>query len=311
MFQIDIEPFGRFTTRRYYTEDNTISFTIVPERGALLTDYRYNGHPIIDGCSTPEEVEFNAWGKSWLLFPFPNRLKDGKYQWEGETYQFPINEEQNQHALHGFLNECYFEVVSEELTEHHAKIHLRYTYTGERAYYPFPFVFTVTYIVQSDGEFKMECEIINTGKTSLPAALGWHPYFQLGDKINNLWLEMPVVDLVGIDSRMIPTGKRYEFDNYLDSKQINAEVLDNCFQIAGIYVGDEFTKLTDRLLKIEFYQPVEFFPYLQIFTPPARKSIAIEPMSHNIDAFNNQSEQVKIESTQSWWGFFGFKVSSY
>ena len=37
-----------------------------------------------------------------------------------------------------------------------------------------------------------------------------------------------------------------------------------------------------------YWQEADKFPYVQLFTPPSRKSLAIEPMTCNIDAFNNK-----------------------
>ncbi|MFK7937553.1 MAG: aldose 1-epimerase [Saprospiraceae bacterium] len=309
MFQLDVTNFGKYSSRRYYTEDNTISFAIVPERGALLSDFQYNGHPIIDGCKTPEEVEFNAWGKSWLLFPFPNRLKDGQYKWEGKSYQFPINEEQNQHALHGFLHECAFDLVNEEVGEQKVHLHLQHAYAGERPYYPFPFLFELFIEVNNAGKFRMDVMITNNGASDLPMAFGWHPYFQLGGKVNDWWLQTSAIDLIGIDKRMIPTGKKYEFDKFAESTKINAEVLDNCFEARGKFGKNAEATLTDQRLQIQFSQPALSFPYLQLFTPPNRQSLAIEPMTGNVDCFNNRDRLIRLTPTEKWWGTYHFTVT--
>src|SRR5688500_9381880 len=40
-----------------------------------------------------------------ILFPFPNRIRDGKFTWNGRGYQLPINGPNGRHAIHGFA--CY------------------------------------------------------------------------------------------------------------------------------------------------------------------------------------------------------------
>ena len=37
-----------------------------------------------------------------ILFPFPGRLREGKLDFEGKTYQLPLNEGTKKHAIHGF-----------------------------------------------------------------------------------------------------------------------------------------------------------------------------------------------------------------
>ena len=51
-------------------------FSIVPAVGANVLDIQFSGQSILDGHGTPEELEAGKWGKSTVLFPFPNRLED-------------------------------------------------------------------------------------------------------------------------------------------------------------------------------------------------------------------------------------------
>ncbi len=37
-----------------------------------------------------------------ILFPFPNRIRAGRFRWEGKDYQLPLNDSVKQNAIHGF-----------------------------------------------------------------------------------------------------------------------------------------------------------------------------------------------------------------
>ena len=37
-----------------------------------------------------------------MLFPFPNRIRDGRFTWDGRTYQLPLNDPAKKNAIHGF-----------------------------------------------------------------------------------------------------------------------------------------------------------------------------------------------------------------
>src|SRR5262245_16216395 len=37
-----------------------------------------------------------------ILFPFPNRIRDGRFTWDGKEYQLPRNDGTKQNAIHGF-----------------------------------------------------------------------------------------------------------------------------------------------------------------------------------------------------------------
>ena len=37
-----------------------------------------------------------------ILFPFPNRIRDGRFSWDGKEYRLPINDPSGKNAIHGF-----------------------------------------------------------------------------------------------------------------------------------------------------------------------------------------------------------------
>jgi aldose 1-epimerase len=37
-----------------------------------------------------------------VLFPFPNRIRDGRYTWDGREYQLPLDDPAGKNAIHGF-----------------------------------------------------------------------------------------------------------------------------------------------------------------------------------------------------------------
>ena len=44
-----------------------------------------------------------------ILFPFPNRIRDGKYTFEGKSYEIPVGTKV--HAIHGFAIAANWDVV--------------------------------------------------------------------------------------------------------------------------------------------------------------------------------------------------------
>lgn len=85
MFSHTQEAFGSFIVHRILNKETNTGFSVVPAQGGILLDLRFRGISILDGYQTPIELDINQWGKSALLYPFPNRLKDGQYQWNGQT----------------------------------------------------------------------------------------------------------------------------------------------------------------------------------------------------------------------------------
>jgi aldose 1-epimerase len=77
--------------------------------------------------------------------------------------------------------------------------------------------------------------------------------------------------------------------------------LDNCFfnkKASGTY---QMT-LEGARRRISVEANAKQFPYFQVFTPPHRESIALEPMTCNVDAFNNKNGLVTLASNETWEG---------
>ncbi len=136
-----------------------------------------------------------------LLFP-PNRIKGGRFTYEGREYALPVNEESTGCFLHGTLHETPFAV--EEITE--SRILCRYVATADAPYLTYPHAFTLT----------VDCELKNDGLTqtvtvtndsdkTMPVGLAFHTTFQMpfvkGGKVENIRMTLPVGEEYDRDMR--------------------------------------------------------------------------------------------------------------
>ncbi len=306
-----IIPFGEYILHRFEHPESKSGFAIVPERGGCLLEVTLKGTQVLDGYQTPDEVRLNRWGKNMPLFPFPNRLKNGQYTWKGKDYQFPINDINTENALHGFGMDALMSLEDFEIEEDKVEMICSFRYEGELDEYPFPFTFFLTFTLEAPSNFTVEMKVKNDGKEEIPMGLGWHPYFKLSEKIEACQLQFPPCRLVGIDERMLPTGKTYEYDDFEKKTTIGATILDNCFRLNNDHqgaAGIAKTILSHNDQKLTFWQETgkDKFNFLQVFTHPYRTSIAIEPMTCNVDAFNNGDGLKALAAGEEFGGKFGF-----
>jgi aldose 1-epimerase len=78
-----------------------------------------------------------------------------------------------------------------------------------------------------------------------------------------------------------------KFDDFNKERLIGQTQLDNCFVLARGGSDPVCTLFNPGSgLRISFF-PDDGYPYLQIFTPPGRQSVAIENLSAAPDSFNN------------------------
>jgi aldose 1-epimerase len=287
MFDIQRTAFGKYETITLSTADGRSALSVVPGFGSCVIGLTLNGKALLDTYQTADEMNINRWAKNVFLFPFPNRLKHGQYNWEGQIYQFPVNDAPTNNALHGFGMDKPMEVVQASAGPDKAILVTAYRYDGSLEAYPFPFELEIAFSL-SPTAFAVEMKVTNTGTQSLPFGMGWHPYFQLTEKVDELYLELPPCDMIGVDASMIPTGKRYEYTTFTRARRVGPEVLDNCFALRQKQ-GNIYISMKGDGHEIRYWQEVgeRKFPFVQLFTPPHRRSLAVEPMSCNIDAFNN------------------------
>ena len=310
MFEHTQEAFGKFIVHKIQDPTTQTGFDIVPGYGANVLDIRFGGISILDGYQKPVELDLNNWAKSILLYPFTNRLKDGSYTWHGKNYQFAINDSYTGNALHGLGATRAMNVYKVLTSDNGGCISCQYLHNGNHEGYPFPFRFTATFEIRSQS-FTGKLQFENTGTEPIPVGFGWHPYFALSEKVDDLELQLPQLEMIGIDSRMIPTGKRYTYDDFLSPKKLGATVLDNCFAVPS-NGGDEMQlRLRGDKGEIRYWQesgPGKF-SFLQLFTPPDRHSVAIEPMTCNVDAFNNREGLIELDPGEEAKAEFGFSFT--
>ncbi len=85
------------TGQQYSISSGPYSATIA-ELGAGLRTLTFEGHDIVVSYDPNKTVPCC---NGYVLVPFPNRLEDGEYCFEGTDHALPIDERERQTALHG------------------------------------------------------------------------------------------------------------------------------------------------------------------------------------------------------------------
>lgn len=281
------------------------AFSIVPGFGALITSIQLGGEYIID---KPEHAELaqNPAFKTSLLAPFANRINHGIYSFNKQTYHLAVNEKAKDNAIHGFIYKQKFDLIKETITSDHVTIELKSVYKGEQPGYPFPF--ETFFMIELNEKTGLTCTIrfVNTGQSAMPLVTGWHPYFSLNTDIDQLLMKLPSGKIIEVDDRMIPTGNMKEYNTFDQLTPIGDQNFDNIFKLnQQVERAKVILKNPKSGITLDVWQEPELFKYWVIYTPSGRKSIAIEPMSGNIDAFNNKDGLIVIKQGAEISGKFG------
>ncbi len=267
--------------------------SIIPGCGAILTSFnillRGQLLNVIDGFTGPEDFEKNVTAggfKSCKLSPFACRIKDSVYTFNGAHYvadKFLLG----RNALHGLIYDAPFSILEQGADENSASLVLQYAYQAEEKGYPFKYDCVVSYQLKKNNELLISTSIQNRDTVNIPVQDGWHPYFTLGKPIDELELTLRSIEQVDFDAEIIPTGEMIPFRDFYDGEKLGSRSFDDCFLLDPAAVQPMCSlKDTDNGVLIEI-KPGKNYPYLQLYTPPHRKSIAIENLSAPPDTFNN------------------------
>lgn len=275
---------------------------ILPEIGATLvelhlkTDTELMNIIRIPGSS---EVRTNTLHPSAILAPWVNRVRNGNYSFEGKNYQLPINESALGNSIHGFLARSPFEIVSEISNSAFAQIKLAYHYLGDFEGFPFQFNFGITYELKANGTFDVNFSVQNTGKTKMPFACGWHPYFTFPEsELSDCSILFSGKSRFISDSQMIPM--REEIVHFTQPILLSEENLNHVFRLNAQETHVTEFKNLKKSQTIMIQQSSQDFPFLVVFAPDNNNCLAIEPMSGNTDAFNSLDGLVILSSGEKF-----------
>jgi len=290
-FEVNISSFGQHSVI-ILKDAGTNTFVEVYNYGALLNNFtsEHNGQAInvIDGFSSPAEAteKLTPFFKSAKLSPFVCRVKNAKYKF-GEGNYLLSKYSSHSNALHGLIYDAYFLVAETYSDDTKASVKLEFDYDSDLEGYPFRYKCIVQYELTEGNTLTVSSTIINVDEQLMPVVDGWHPYFTLGDTIDQYQVEFQSKEMLEFDESLIPTGNLIPYQEFGSLKNFGPTFLDNCFTLNFVECQPMCViRHPGRKVQIEFH-PDNSYPYLQIYTPDHRKSIAIENLSGAPDAFNN------------------------
>jgi aldose 1-epimerase len=283
---------------------------VVVEVGGVLRAYSAGDDRILDGFEADEMSPASA---GQVLAPWPNRIRDGEYTFEGQTHQLALTEPARHNAIHGLTNWARWTLVEQTPGSVTVEFDL-----PAQVGYPWWLRLRTRWTVSADG-LRCDQEVVNNSATNAPWGYSVHPYLQLtGVAVNDILLHVPAHSRILADARLLPIGAvkvaGSEYD-YTEPRRIGDAVLDATFGEVD-HDADGRTQVTiadpNSDAKVTVWAD-EKFKYWQIFTGDTlqgerfRRSVAIEPMTCPPDAFRTGRDLIVLPPGQTWSGSWGIK----
>jgi aldose 1-epimerase len=260
---------------------------VVTESGATLRLLEYDGRPLLLGFGEHEPASS---GRGQLLAPWPNRIRDGRYSFDGRDLQLPLTEPARHNASHGLVRWVAW-TLEERTGQSVSQVYRLMAQPG----YPWTLDLHVLHDVSADG-LTVTVTATNVGTGAAPYALGAHPYLTTGEGPVDRWeLTLPGRTRLVTDERKIPVGSGDVRDTDLDFRVARP--------LRGAELDTAFTDLdrdAEGRAEVRLHDPSRgegvtlwmdsAHAWVQVYTGDdlptlARASLAVEPMTGPPNAF--------------------------
>ena len=195
----------------------------ITEVGANLRAYAVGGRDVVVPFG---EHEIAPAFHGAVLVPWPNRLADGRFAYDGATYQLPITEPERGTALHGLGCWERWTLVTRDA----AAVTLELALVPVPGY-PFAVRVRITYAL-SDAGLHVRTVATNEGTTPAPYGVGFHPWLSpAGADLDDCQLRLDALTRVTTDDRLLPTGTEPaagDFD-FRTSRPLRGIALDDAY----------------------------------------------------------------------------------
>lgn len=159
---------------------------ILPEVGANCVRFQttVDGEPL-EVMRLPEDWPAfrdhpTLWGAA-ILFPFPGRIRGGKFSFGGIDYQLPLTDAAAGNAIHGCVAKAPWALIATTASAGSASATYQIGTDSQPdllTQWPFPFRLTMNIRLQG-GRLTYSFAAENLGDKPMPVGLGMHPYFPL------------------------------------------------------------------------------------------------------------------------------------
>ena len=269
-------------------------------RGGGLRRLVLGDWDVLDGY--PAGTVADGW-RGAVLVPWPNRLRHGRWSWEGNELQLDVHSPDQPHALHGLLSWQPWTVLDAGPDRTTVGTTLE-PHPG----YPFRLAAAVDHALESD-RLTVRVRLRNAGARPAPVGVGMHPYLHVGAAedggIGAAELTIGARTALGTDGGL-PTGERHPFDGRVGA--IGNRTLDTPLtDLERDGDGWARVRLSGPAGSLELAVD-EAWPWLQVYTGDQlpegqhRRSLAVEPMTCPPNALADGVDLVVLKPGNEWSG---------
>lgn len=236
-------------------------------------------------------------GQGDVLIPFPGRVAEGRYSFNGQPQQLERNDKEGPNAIHGFVRTLPWNTQQVDTNSVFFEVSLDAATYGPRGY-PFSLAIRVGYRLDAQG---LACSfaVHNVGREAAPVGVGFHPYFTVGTAlVDEVAAKIPASGYLEFNERLAPTGKVLDVKgtewDFRHPRRVGNRRFNHCYiglerDADGTATASLHHEGSGRRIDIVMDRS---FSAIVVYTGDAiaeapRRALAIEPMTCATDAFNH------------------------
>lgn len=249
------------------------------------------------------------------LVPWPNRLADGRYHFDGVDHQVALTEPEKNNAIHGFLRWRSWRCI-EHLDNRVVMTTTLFPLQG----YPFTLAVRVEYHLDDNG-LRVTTTATNIGDKAAPYACGQHPYLSPAQGVvDDCILQLQAETRILTDpQRQLPTGTepvdgtRFDFRH---GRKIGTLAIDDAFtDLTRDSDGRAWVRLARGDGRGIGLWVDEAYPFVEIYTGDTlapdrrRRGLGAEPMTGAPNALQSGDGLVRLEPGETFAASWGVTVT--
>lgn len=266
---------------------------IAPEFGSNLFRFRVGEYDLI--YTDQGLLKKRDYTGNFVLWPFPNRVRDKHYTYQGQMYSLQdVHRPGGDAALvHGLVFDRPWQYSQPVIGPDAVSVTTYVDVNAESPYYtayPFDSRLSLTYTL-SGTELTVTYQVLNKSARTLPFGFALHPYFSTFADKHDVLVSIPALAVMEADDEMLPTGRIFDVRKVMYAMYDLREPV----PIAYLKLDHAYTHLNRPALSILDYKKLAMqlhisatddFTHVVIFTPEQIPAVCIEYQTCSTDAIN-------------------------
>ena len=232
-----------------------------------------------------------------VLFPTPNRVRDSKFTFDGQTYAFPANE--RTHFIHGLVHKLVWKAGAASSDSESASVETHLDWDSRQpdfALFPINHRLSLRFTLDAHG-VKLAFTVDNQDTKRLPFGFAFHPWFQILGARAETYLRVPAQKHMEAEG-LLPTGKLEDLAGtpYDLRQPVSLEAL----KLDDVYWGLAPERIPgyesrDKGLTVSLGASPEF-THMVVYTPPGKPFFCMENQTCSTDAHNLYAKGLEKEA---------------